>query len=337
MGKLGTTYRGADLAKHSDSVSFGRAGIKISQVGLGTAPLGGLFRSVEETTSDELIKTAISAGVNFFDTSPFYGHTRAEIRLGRGLALAGATNTAVVSTKVGRVFNPGEFSGPTIFQDREPLIPVFDYSPYGIRRSFEESLERMNLDQIDIALIHDPENHMDQAIDEAYPELEKIRDEGLVKSIGVGINFPDLANRFVKETNIDLLLIAGRFTLLDQSAGRELLPNALRRNVSILAAGVFNSGLLVDPNPGATFEYEPASSEMIDKARAIHKAIAPYEIPVAAVGLQFPLRHPAVKAILTGARDSAELISNLNNFDLELPVEVWQDLEDQELIQPIVL
>lgn len=323
------------MPRHSELVSFGRAGLKISQVGLGTAPLGGLFRSVEETTSDELIKTAIAAGINFFDTSPFYGHTRAEIRLGRGLQLAGAASAAVVSTKVGRVFNPGEFTGPTIFEDREPLVPVFDYSPAGIRRSFEESLERMKLDQIDIVLIHDPENHMDQAINQAYSELEKIKNEGLVKSIGVGINFSDLATRFVEETDIDVLLIAGRFTLLDQTALKDLLPTALRRNVSILAAGVFNSGLLVDPNPGSTFEYQEASSEMVNHARAIHKAIAPFAVPVSAVGLQFPLRHPSVKAILTGARDSRELNSNLNDFDLELPVEIWSELETQGLIQPL--
>lgn len=323
------------MPRHSELVSFGRSGLKVSQVGLGTAPLGGLFKSVKEETSDELIKTAIASGVNFFDTSPFYGHTKAEIRLGRGLHLAGAAESAVISTKVGRVFNPGEFSGPTIFEDREPLVPVFDYSPAGIRRSFEESLERMNLDHLDIVLIHDPENHMDQAINQAYPEIEKLKAEGLVKSIGVGINFPDLATRFVEETDIDVLLIAGRYTLLDQTAMQKLLPAALKREVSILAAGVFNSGLLVNPNPGATFEYQPASPELINRARAIHEAIAPFSVPVAAVGLQFPLRHPAVKAILTGARDSRELISNLNDFDLELPEDIWTDLETQGLIQPL--
>ena len=323
------------MLRHGAQVDLGRAGLKISRLGLGTAPLGGMFNKVEESTSDELIKTAIEKGVTYFDTSPFYGHTKAELRLGRGLALADAQKTAVVSTKVGRVFNPGEFNGPTIFQDREAFIPIFDYSASGIRRSFEESLSRLQLDHLDILLIHDPENHMDQAISQAYPEVEKIRSEGLVKSIGVGINYSDLATRFINETDIDIVLIAGRFTLLEQTALRDLLPRALEKNVSVLAAGVFNSGILVNPNNGATYDYELANGAQIEKARAINKVVAEFSLPVAAVGLQFPLRHPAVRAVLTGARSATELNSNINAFNLELPDEIWTALESQGLIEPV--
>lgn len=323
------------MLQHHQLVSFGRAGLKISQVGLGTAPLGGMFSSVEEATSDELIKTAIEMGVNYFDTSPFYGHTKSEKRLGRGLAFSEARKLAIISTKVGRVFVPGVHQGPTIFRDLEPFVPVFDYSAGGVRKSFEESLERLGVDHVDILLIHDPENHMDQAINKAYPELDKMRSEGLVKSIGVGINFSNLATRFVEETDIDIVLIAGRFTLLDQSALKDLLPQAQKRNVSVVAAGVFNSGVLVNPTTEATYDYQQASAEIIKKTKAIHQAIKPYSVPVSAVGLQFPLRHPSVKAILTGARTGAELKSNLKDFDLELPSELWSDLESKELIQPI--
>lgn len=323
------------MTNHQQLVNFGRAGLKVSQVGLGTAPLGGMFSSVQESTSDELIETAIKMGVNYFDTSPFYGHTKAEKRLGRGLAFFDANKTAIVSTKVGRVFIPGAHQGPTIFQDLEPYIPIFDYSAEGVRKSFEESLVRLGIDHIDILFIHDPENHMDQAISKAYPELEKMRSEGLIKSIGVGINYSDLATRFVKETDIDIVLIAGRFTLLDQTALDDLLPQAQKRNVSVLAAGVFNSGVLVNPVDTATYEYQQAPIEIISKARAIHQAIKPYSVPVTAVGLQFPLRHPSVKAILTGARTGAELKSNLKDFDLELPSELWSDLENQGLIQSV--
>lgn len=323
------------MPNHRDLVDFGRGGLKVSQVGLGTAPLGGMFTSVEESSSDELIKTAIAEGVNYFDTAPFYGHTKSEKRLGRGLALANAQKSAIVSTKVGRILVEGEYQGPTIFRDLEPCSPVFNYTASGVRRSFEESLQRMKLDHVDILFIHDPENHMDQAIGEAYPELDKMRSEGLVKSIGVGINFSDLATRFIKETDIDVVLIAGRYTLLEQTAAKDLLPEALKRNVSVLAAGVFNSGVLVNPNEGATYDYAPASEKIINHAKALHDAIAPFGVPVSAVGLQFPLRHPAVKAILTGARNSSELKSNLSDFALDLPSEIWAELETQGLLEPI--
>jgi D-threo-aldose 1-dehydrogenase len=323
------------MPQASDLVDFGRAGLRVSQVGLGTAPLGGMFTTVEEDISDALIKTTITEGINYFDTAPFYGHTKSERRLGRGLKVAGASSKAIISTKVGRIMVPGENTGPTIFRDLEPYVPVFDYSASGVRRSFEDSLERLGVDHIDILFIHDPENHMDQAIDEAYPELDKMRSEGLVKSIGVGINYSDLARRFVVETDIDLVLIAGRYTLLEQTAQKDLLPAALARNVSVLAAGVFNSGVLVNPVEGSTYDYAPAPKEIVEHAKALHQAIKPFGVPVSAVGLQFPLRHPAVKAILTGARDPKELQANLRDFQLPLPDEIWKELETQGLIQPI--
>jgi D-threo-aldose 1-dehydrogenase len=323
------------MSKANAQISIGRAGLQISQIGLGTAPLGGMFTTVSEETSDELIKTAISLGINYFDTAPFYGHTKSELRLGRGLKLSGASKTAIVSSKVGRVMIPGENTGPTIFRDLEPCVPVFDYSPGGIRKSFEDSLIRLGVDHLDILFIHDPENHMDQALGDAYKELDKMRSEGLVKSIGAGINFSDLATKFVLETDIDVLLIAGRYTLLEQTAQRDLLPAAHRRNVSILAAGVFNSGVLVNPQQGTTYNYDQAPNEIINHAKALHAAIKPFAVPVSAVGLQFPLRHPAVKAILTGARTATELQANVADFEKDVPDELWVALQAQGLIQPV--
>ena len=325
------------MPQANDHVDFGRAGLKVSQIGIGTAPLGGMFSTVEEDVSDTLIETAIKAGINYFDTAPFYGHTKSERRLGRGLKIAGAESTAIISTKVGRVMIPGENTGPTIFRDLEPFVPVFDYSASGIRKSFEDSLERLGVDHIDILYIHEPENNMDQAIGEAYPELEKMRSEGLVKSIGIGINFSDFAHRFVVETDIDVVLIAGRYTLLEQAAQADLLPAALERNVSVLAAGIFNSGVLINPTPGATYEYQPAPEAIIKHAKAIHQVIEPFGVPVTAVGLQFPLRHPAVKAILTGVRDAQELQANLRDFQVPVPDQLWKELEEQGLIQPVIV
>lgn len=324
------------MNNHRTQVDFGRGGLKVSQVGLGTAPLGGMFSSVEEATSDLLIKTAIEEGITYFDTAPFYGHTKSEIRLGRGLQQAPNNGRVIVSTKVGRIMVPGVNTDPTIFRDLEPLVPVFDYSASGVRRSLEDSLKRMNLDHVDILLIHDAENHMEQAIGEAYPELEKMRSEGLISSIGIGINYSDLATRFIIETDIDIVLIAGRYTLLEQTAARDLLPAALAKNVSVLAAGVFNSGILVNPKPGATYDYAPAPLELIERTQLIHQVIKPFGVSVAAVGLQFPLRHPAIKAILTGARSAAELKANLNDFNSLVPEELFEELEKQELIEPVI-
>lgn len=323
------------MDNHRKRVEIGHGGLLVSQVGLGTAPLGGMFSTVQEDISDELIQSAIEEGINYFDTAPFYGHTKSERRLGRGLNFAGAQGTTIISTKVGRIMVPGENTEPTIFRDLDPFVPVFDYSASGVRKSLEDSLVRLGVAQIDILFIHDPENHMDQAIDKAYPELDKMRSEGLVKSIGVGINFSDLATRFVIETNIDLVLIAGRYTLLEQTAMKDLLPAAEKRDVSVIAAGVFNSGVLVNPVVGTTYNYSQAPSEIISHAKALHRAIEPFGVPVSAVGLQFPLRHPAVKAILTGARTATELKSNLKDFDLKLPRELWADLENQGLIQAV--
>jgi len=324
------------MATHQDQVSFGRAGLTVSALGVGCAPLGGLFSSVSDHDVDELIARALEIGVTYFDTAPFYGHGSSERRIGKGLAKV-PRSAFRLSTKVGRVLEPGQSTEPNEYVDLDPFIPVFDYTPSGIRRSFESSLERLGIDSIDILYIHDPDDYLDQAINEAYPELDKMRREGLISSIGVGTNLAEIGTRFVRETDIDVALVAGRFTVLDQIALDEFLPEAHRRDVSVLGAGVFNSGVLVNPVEGATYNYAPASQEILERTRAIHDAIAPYGVPVEAVGLQFPLRHPATKAVLTGVRTAAELDTNVKAFDTEVPEQLWTDLEDKGLIRPLGL
>ncbi|AVG24307.1 oxidoreductase [Pontimonas salivibrio] len=324
------------MATHQDQVSFGRAGLTVSALGVGCAPLGGLFSSVSDQDVDELIARALDIGVTYFDTAPFYGHGSSERRIGKGLAKV-PRSAFRLSTKVGRVLEPGQSTEPNEYVDLDPFIPVFDYTPSGIRRSFESSLERLGIDSIDILYIHDPDDYLDQAINEAYPELDKMRREGLISSIGVGTNLAEIGTRFVRETDIDVALVAGRFTVLDQIALDEFLPEAHRRDVSVLGAGVFNSGVLVNPVEGATYNYAPASQEILERTRAIHDAIAPYGVPVEAVGLQFPLRHPATKAVLTGVRTAAELDTNVKAFDTEVPEQLWTDLEDKGLIRPLGL
>ena len=310
-----------------------RTTLELSRLSLGTAPLAGLFTSVKDDESDALIHTAFGAGINYFDTAPLYGHGSAEIRLGRILKTSKAPY--VLETKVGRILKHVEAAEPVPwFPDADPHIePVFDYSRDGILRSIDDSLERMGVDHIDIALMHDCENHSDEAIDNAYPVLANLRDQGIIKAVGVGLNFVDVAMKIMKAVDLDIALIAGRYTLLDQSAGAALLDYALERQVDITIGGVFNSGVLADPKPGATFEYLPASDEIIKKAQDIRAFLNERDIPLTAAALQFPLRHPAVTSVLTGSRSSAELLSNIADFDRALPENIWTELEDAGLIE----
>lgn len=324
------------MAFHSDKVSFGRGGLKVSRLGVGTAPLGGLFSAVPDSDVDSVIARAIELGLSYFDTAPFYGNGSSERRVGKSLGKY-PRSAFSISTKVGKLLVPGTSNEPSTYVDVDPFVPVFDYSGAAIRKSLEESLTRLGLDSVDMLYIHDPEDHLDQAINQAYPELDKMRSEGLISSIGVGTNFADVGTRFVKETDIDIALVAGRFTLLDQIALEEFLPAALERNVSVMGAGVFNSGVAANPAPGATYNYEPAPPEIIAKAQKIHEVIKPFGISLAAVALQFPIRHPAVKAVLAGVRTSKELEDNTDAFDTKVPDELWSELESQALISPINL
>ncbi|CAB4728374.1 unannotated protein [freshwater metagenome] len=312
-----------------------RVPVEISRLSLGTAPLAGLFKSVENGESDDLIETALAEGINYFDTAPLYGHGLSEERLGRVLSRVSAP--FILETKVGRILERVEKADPVPwFPDADPHIqPVFDYSVEGIKKSFNDSLERLGVDHIDIALMHDAENHIPEAINNAYPVLADLKRQGIIKAIGIGINFCDAAMAIIKEVDLDLALIAGRYTLLDQSAQNELFPLALERKVDITIGGVFNSGVLADPKPGATFEYLPASDEIIKRAQAIGDFLKERGIPLTAAALQFPLRHPAVTSVLTGSRNSKELLSNIADFDAELPSDIWAQLEDAKLIERI--
>ena len=325
------------MARHNQKVGMKRVDLELTRLSLGTAPLAGLFKSVDISESDQLIHTALDNGMNYFDTAPLYGHGLAEERLGR--ILSNVTKPFVLQTKVGRVLNWVEKADPVPwFPDADPHIqPVFDYSADGIKRSLEESLKRLGVDHIDIALMHDSENYIPEAINIAYPVLADLKRQGIIKAVGIGINFCDIAIEIMKNVDLDIVLLAGRYTLLDQSAQNKLLPYALERKVDITIGGVFNSGVLADPKPGATFEYLPASDEIIAKAQAIGAFLNERGIPLTAAALQFPLRHPAVTSVLTGSRNSKELLANMADFDLELPEDIWNQLEDAGLIEKMSL
>ena len=326
------------MSRHSELVKIERTGLEVTKLSLGTAPLGGLFTSVPEADSDGVIAAAFDANINFFDTAPLYGSGRAEVRLGRGLNAA--KRPYILSTKVGRVLNPvsgvSNAGGLAGFADADTSVePVFDYSRAGVRRSFEESLKRLNVDRIDVALIHDADDRIDEAIKYAYPALEEMRSEGMVSTIGVGMNYCSPTIKAVVETDIDIVLIAGRYSLLDQSSQEQLFKETMKRKVSVMIGGVYNSGILANPVAGATFHYAPAPDEIIAKAQKIRDLLATFNVSLTAAAIQFPLRHPAVTTVLTGSRSPKELLANIADFDSEVPAEAWAALEKAGLIPPI--
>ena len=324
------------MSRHNQKISFKRVPIEVTRLGLGTAPLGGMFTSVAESDSDALIATAFDLGINYFDTAPLYGYGRSEVRLGR--ALRALKKDFVISTKVGRVLNDTKDSDREFFKDADPTKEsVYDWSADGIKRSINESLERLGLDHIDIVLLHDCEDYLEQTLREAYPVLDSYRSQGIIKAVGMGLNLCAPSVAIMKDTDLDCALIAGRYTLLDQEAQHELFPLALKKNVSMIIGGVFNSGVLANPVPGAMYNYAPVSDELLKKAQAIKKLLDSRKVSLTAAALQFPLRHPAVTTVLTGSRNSTELRANVADFDAEIPSDIWKELEESGLVEPLSL
>lgn len=311
--------------RHDEKVRL-RTGVEISRLSLGTAAIGGLYTSVSDEDCTETILTAVDNGINFIDTAPHYGKGTSERRIGR--ALAGRDrSTFVISTKIGRLLVPSTTDIDDFFMDADNTVErKFDFSASGVRKSLEGSLERLGMDSVEVLFIHDPDENADAAIIEAYPELERMRSEGIIKAIGVGMNQCETPTRVIKETDIDMVLIAGRYSLLDQRALIELLPTAVERNVDIIAAGVFNSGILANPVKGATYDYVPASDELLAKALRIREVLDGHQVSLTSAALQFPLRHPAVKSVLVGCRSAAEVKTNIDAFNLPIENKVWDDL-----------
>lgn len=311
--------------RHDEKVRL-RTGVEISRLSLGTAAIGGLYTSVSDDDCTETILTAVDNGINFIDTAPHYGKGTSERRIGR--ALAGRDrSTFVISTKIGRLLVPSTTDIDDFFMDADNTVErKFDFSASGVRQSLEGSLERLGMDSVEILFIHDPDENADAAIIEAYPELDRMRSEGIIKAIGVGMNQCETPIRVIKETDIDMVLIAGRYSLLDQRALIDLLPTALECNVDIIAAGVFNSGILANPVKGATYDYVPASDELLAKAVRIREVLDGHQVSLTSAALQFPLRHPAVKSVLVGCRSAAEVKRNIEAFNAPIENKVWDDL-----------
>jgi D-threo-aldose 1-dehydrogenase len=296
-----------------------RGGTAPRWLGLGTAPLGGLHRAVDEHEAAEAIERAWDLGIRFFDTAPYYGSGLAETRL--GLALRGKPRSEfVVSTKVGRRLEPGRSS----WHGAPPLRAYFDFSHDGALRSLEESLERLGLDQVDVALVHDPDDHYAEATSGAFRALRRLRAEGSVKRIGVGMNSSELLCRFAEESDPDCFLVAGRLTLLDRSATERLLPLCVERGIGLIVGGVFNSGILAG---GTTFDYVQAGDEMAQRAGRLEQIARRRRVPLAAAAVQFPMRYPGVEMVLVGCASASEVEDDVRLAGVAVPSRLWSELE----------
>jgi D-threo-aldose 1-dehydrogenase len=316
-----------ETTSHSELASTGLGATELSSFVLGTSQLGGLYQAVEEETAQQTLQTAWDLGVRRFDTAPHYGTGLSERRVGRFLAGL-PRESFTISSKVGRLLvdvDSEAFADP-YFVGGEPKARVFDFSRDGILRSVADSLTRLGLDRIDTLYLHDPDDHLDQAINEGYPALAELRDQGVVEKIGAGmINTPGLI-RIVAETGVDEIMLAGRYTLMDRSAEDELLPLCQAKGVSVVAVGVYASGILGNPRPGAYYNWAPATEAELAQAYAYRDLCAEYQVPLPAAALQFPLRHPAIASVGIGTRTSEQARQNLGYFTLPIPDELWARL-----------
>ncbi len=316
--------------------AIGRTDLMVSRLGFGGVPLGGLYKDVSEDEAGATVRRALELGINYFDTAPIYGFGKSEIRLGRELAHHNR-DSIVVATKVGytllaedggrdeKVFHR--------FDNVPPMRPVFDFSYDGIMRTFEGSLQRLNLSHVDILNIHDPDDHWQEAIEIVYPALHQLRCEGVVRAIGVGMNQAEMLARFAREGDFDCLLLAGRYTLIDQAGLCELLPICERKRISVIVGGPYNSGILATgARPGATYNYVDASPAVLEKVAAIEAVCERHQVPLQAAALQFPMAHPAVAAIIPGARSVAEVEQNWGLFSLSIPNSFWDELRRLDLL-----
>ena len=317
--------------------ALGRSGIEVGPYAFGVAPVANLGHEVAEEEAATALEAAWSAGVRYFDTAPHYGLGLGERRLGAFLATK-PRDEFVLSTKVGRVLvdNPlGVQQDDEGFDVRSPLVRRLDYSADGVRRSLDDSLERMGLDRIDVVFVHDPDEFYRESMEEAFPALDELRREGVIASYGAGMNQSAMLTDFVLNTDLDVVMCAGRYTLLEQGALDDLLPAASARGVSVIAAAVFNSGLLARdrPAPGATYDYAPASAEMLARVGAIADVCEANGVSLPAAALQFALGHPAVATVCTGARSAAQVRRNARLFDLPIPDSLWADLASAGLLR----
>jgi D-threo-aldose 1-dehydrogenase len=323
--------------------SLGRTGLQVSALGFGCAPLGDLYGTLDEATAVDTIVAAVESGMTLVDTSPHYGNGLAEHRVGTAIRQVGR-DRIVLSTKVGRWMTPsseppkwGGFSGGA------PFAPTIDYSYDGTMRSLEQSFLRLGTERIDIALIHDVDrrNHGD-AVDTRFAEatagawkaLASLRQQGVIKAIGIGVNEADICMRFAEVCDLDCVLLAGRYSLLEQEALDTFLPLAEKRGIGIMLGGVFNSGILATGAiPGAKYDYENAPQPVLARVQRIEAVCKAHGVPLPVAAVAFVRFHPAVSSVVLGAVSPQEVARNLAGWKTPVPAALWQGLKAEGLIR----
>jgi D-threo-aldose 1-dehydrogenase len=326
-----------------DTRPLGRTGLRVSQIGFGGAPLGNLFAALSETAAAAAVAGAVESGIRLFDTAPLYGHGLSEHRIGTALRHR-RRDEFVLATKVGRLLRPDPAAEGGLYRDIPPFATVYDYSYDGVLRSVEDSLQRLGLARIDIVHIHDVDvwTHKSQAATDArfaeamaggYRALLRLREEKAIGAIGVGVNEWQACQRFAEAGDFDCFLLAGRYTLLEQEALDSFLPLCVRRNIAVIIGGPFNTGILATgATPGATYNYHPAPESVKQRVRRIESVCRDHGVALASAALQFPLHHPAVAAVIPGARSAGEVASNVATFEAPIPPALWQALKREGLL-----
>lgn len=323
---------------------FGRADLNVTAFGFGTAPVGNIFKEIDEETSDGMFQAAWDAGVRYYDTAPMYGHGLSELRTGQSLRWK-SRDDYVLSSKVGRLLKPARRDSINFapWVNAAPFAMQFDYSYDGTMRSIEDSLQRMALERLDICFIHDIDvftRGKDQpevfksAMDGSYKALDQLRSEGVIKAIGVGVNEWEVCHEALKQRDFDCFLLAGRYTLLEQDALNDFLPLCEKRGAAVVVGGGFNSGILATgARPGAKYNYAPAPDAILQKVAKIEAVCAAHAVPLPAAALQFVVAHPAIPSFVAGTRTVDQLSQNLAWFSHEIPPAFWADLKSQGLLR----
>ena len=326
---------------------LGSAPLEVTQLGLGCGPLGGFRAAIPEDEAQGIVATAHAAGIRLFDTSPLYGHGKSEMRVGHALRQL-PQGSFVLSTKVGRWLTP---VGPG--EPRDGLRPggldfrpTYDLSRDGVLRALEQSHCRLGLPSFDIVLIHDVdirshgsreafEQRYREALEGAYPALDELRRAGVIKAVGIGVNETMPCLRFARDADLDCILLAGRYTLLEQQPLEELLPLCVEKDIGILVGGPFNSGILAKGAiEGAPYDYRAAPPEVLERVRAIGEVCRRQGVALPAVALQFPLAHPAISTLIPGAISRAEVLQNADHLRASVPADLWAELKHMGLLHP---
>lgn len=326
---------------------IGRTEVTVTELGLGTAPLGENLGLIEEDESRELLQAAWDGGIRYFDTSPWYGKGQAEHRIGRAFYRQ-PREDFVISSKVGRILRRPLKPGP-IFRDEWigglEFDIYFDYSYDGIMRSFEDSLQRLGINRIDTLLIHDLDPwhfkleskvtaYMNQLYTSGWRALEELRDQGVIGGIGAGFNLGATINRYLDMFDIDFFLLAMRYTLLEQAVLDSEFVNCEKRNVGVVIGGTYNSGILATGAvPDARYNYAPAGPEVMDRVAKMEAVCKRHDVPLAAAALQFPLGHKIVASVIPGAITTRQVQQNLASFNHKIPQDLWAELKHEKLLR----